>query len=78
MIACCVPLINVSLSTMQYDTTRAKSCGVWTPKAPDESGYAGVVTSLNDQTAAAPVWWVLIHKLERGNPGGGGDHSLPP
>ena len=66
MIACCVPLINVSLSTMQYDTTRAKTCGVWTPKAPDESGYAGVVSSLNDQTAAAPVWWVLIHKLSKG------------
>ncbi|UIA92988.1 conjugal transfer protein TraG N-terminal domain-containing protein [Erwinia tracheiphila] len=66
MMACCVPLINVSLSTMQYDTTRAKTCGVWTPKAPDESGYAGVVSSLNDQTAAAPVWWVLMHKLSKG------------
>jgi hypothetical protein len=65
MIACCVPLINVSLSTMQYDTTgqRAVVCG---PKAPDESGYAGVVTSLNGQTAAAPLWWVLIHKLSKG------------
>ncbi|HIE9447006.1 TPA: conjugal transfer protein TraG N-terminal domain-containing protein [Klebsiella pneumoniae] len=66
MLACCVPLVNVSLSTMQYDTSRAKTCGTWTPKAPDESGYSGVVSSLNDETAAAPIWWVLVHKLSKG------------
>lgn len=66
MLACCVPLINVSLSTLQYDTSRAKTCGTWMPKAPDESGYSGVVSSLDDQTAAAPVWWVMVHKLSKG------------
>ncbi|ULR31694.1 conjugal transfer protein TraG N-terminal domain-containing protein [Dickeya fangzhongdai] len=66
MLACCVPLINVSLSTMEYDTSRAKTCGTWTPKAPDESGYASVVTSLNNQAAAVPVWWAVVHRLSKG------------
>lgn len=66
MITCCVPLINVSLSTMSYDTSRAKTCGVWTPKAPDDSGYSNVISSLNDQTAATPLWWALVHRLSKG------------
>ncbi|MEG3127001.1 conjugal transfer protein TraG N-terminal domain-containing protein [Pantoea cypripedii] len=66
MVICCVPLINVSLDTLQYDTSRAKSCGSWIPKAPDESGYASIVSSLNNQTASAPIWWVLVHKLSKG------------
>ncbi|WOY02039.1 conjugal transfer protein TraG N-terminal domain-containing protein [Dickeya fangzhongdai] len=66
MLACCVPLINVSLSAIEYDASRAKTCGTWTPKAPDESGYSGVVSSLNDQTAAVPVWWAVVHRLSKG------------
>ncbi|SMG61694.1 conjugal transfer protein TraG N-terminal domain-containing protein [Cedecea sp. NFIX57] len=66
MLTCCVPLINVSLSTITYDLSRAKTCGTWTPKAPDESGYATIISSLNNQTAAAPVWWMLVHKLSKG------------
>ncbi|MDC9589471.1 conjugal transfer protein TraG N-terminal domain-containing protein [Xenorhabdus sp. XENO-10] len=59
MVVCCVPLVNVSLSTLQYDQSRAKSCGTWTPKAPDKSGYAPVISSLNNQTAA-------VHRLSKG------------
>lgn len=66
MLACCVPLVNVSLSTLQHDTSRAKVCGTWTPKAPAESGYSGIVSSLDNQTAAVPVWWILVHKLSKG------------
>ncbi|KML70035.1 conjugal transfer protein TraG N-terminal domain-containing protein [Pectobacterium peruviense] len=66
MLACCVPLINLSLSTMQYDTSRAKTCGTWTPLSPDESGYSSVVSSLNDQTAAVPFWWAVVHRLSKG------------
>ncbi len=32
MIACCVPLIQVSLTTLEFDKTRAKTCGTRTPK----------------------------------------------
>lgn len=66
MIACCVPLIQVSLSTLEFDKTRAKTCGTWTPKAPDESGYNNIISSMDGESAAAPVWWVLVHKLSKG------------
>jgi hypothetical protein len=66
MIACCVPLISVNLETLKYDASRAEICGTWTPKPPEESGYSFIVSSLNNQTASAPVWWILIHKLSKG------------
>lgn len=66
MIACCVPLIQVSLTTLEFDRTRAKTCGTWTPKAPGESGYSNIISSMDNEYAAAPVWWVLIHKLSKG------------
>ncbi|OTA19820.1 conjugal transfer protein TraG [Xenorhabdus beddingii] len=66
MVACGVPLVNVSLSTLQYDQSRAKSCGTWTPQAPNESGYAPVMSSLNNQTAAVPIWWAVVHRLSKG------------
>ncbi|SFN78546.1 conjugal transfer protein TraG N-terminal domain-containing protein [Xenorhabdus japonica] len=66
MVVCCVPLVNVSLTTLQYDPSRAKSCGTWTPKAPDSSGYAPVISSLNNQTAAVPLWWAVVHRLSKG------------
>ncbi|CAM4015207.1 conjugal transfer protein TraG N-terminal domain-containing protein [Xenorhabdus thuongxuanensis] len=66
MVVCCVPLVNVSLTTLQYDASRAKSCGTWTPQAPDKSGYAPVISSLNNQTAAVPLWWAMVHRLSKG------------
>ncbi|WP_426576255.1 conjugal transfer protein TraG N-terminal domain-containing protein [Xenorhabdus stockiae] len=66
MVVCCVPLVNVSLSTLQYDTSRAKICGTWTPTTTDNSGYASVISSLNNQTAAVPLWWAVVHRLSKG------------
>ncbi|MDE9467248.1 conjugal transfer protein TraG N-terminal domain-containing protein [Xenorhabdus bovienii] len=66
MIACCVPLVQVSLSTLQYDPSRAKTCGTWTPKSPQETGYAPVISSLGEHTAAVPVWWAVVHRLSKG------------
>ncbi|ELF4281886.1 conjugal transfer protein TraG N-terminal domain-containing protein [Salmonella enterica] len=66
MITCCVPLIQVSLTTLEFDKTRAKTCGTWSPKAPDESGYNGIISSMDGESAAIPVWWVLVHKLSKG------------
>ncbi len=31
---CCVPLMEVSVSTLQFDTSRTKTCGTWTPVKP--------------------------------------------
>nr|WP_159465187.1 conjugal transfer protein TraG N-terminal domain-containing protein [Scandinavium goeteborgense] len=66
MIACCVPLLNVSLDTLKYDGSRAATCGTWTPKPPGDTGYANIVSSLNGQTAKVPVWWMVVHKLSKG------------
>ncbi|MED8913229.1 conjugal transfer protein TraG N-terminal domain-containing protein [Escherichia coli] len=63
---CCVLLMEVSVSTLQFDTSRAKTCGSWTPVKPEESGYSGVVSSLDNQTAKIPLWWMLVHKLSKG------------
>ncbi|HGC4245161.1 TPA: conjugal transfer protein TraG N-terminal domain-containing protein, partial [Escherichia coli] len=52
MVACCVPLVQVTLDTLKFDRSRAQTCGVWTPKAPGDTGYSGVISSLGDRTAA--------------------------
>ncbi|END7051129.1 conjugal transfer protein TraG N-terminal domain-containing protein [Escherichia coli] len=66
MISCCVPLVQVTLDTLSFDKSRVQTCGVWTPEEPGETGYSGVISSIGDQTAAAPVWWVVVHKLSKG------------
>ncbi|HDJ1464071.1 TPA: conjugal transfer protein TraG N-terminal domain-containing protein, partial [Serratia rubidaea] len=66
MLACCLPLMNVSLDTIKYDSCRASTCGTWTPKKPDETGYANIMSSMNGQTAKVPVWWLVVHKLSKG------------
>ncbi|MFP1878500.1 conjugal transfer protein TraG N-terminal domain-containing protein [Lonsdalea quercina] len=66
MIACCLPLINVSLDTIKYDSSRAATCGTWTPKKPGDTGYANIVSSMNGQAAKVPVWWLVVHKLSKG------------
>ncbi|QTF09651.1 conjugal transfer protein TraG [Brenneria izadpanahii] len=66
MIACCLPLINVSLDTIKYDSSRASTCGTWTPKKPGDTGYANIVSSMNGQAAKVPVWWLVVHKLSKG------------
>ncbi|HFV8254126.1 TPA: conjugal transfer protein TraG N-terminal domain-containing protein, partial [Escherichia coli] len=58
--------VQVTLDTLKFDRSRAQTCGVWTPKAPGDTGYSGVISSLGDRTAAAPVWWVVVHKLSKG------------
>lgn len=66
ILTCGVPLFNVSVSTLQYDSSRAKTCGTWTPKAPEDTGYSTVVSSLGDKTASIPLWWYLMHRLSKG------------
>lgn len=66
ILACCVPLFNVSVDTIQYDSSRAKTCGTWTPKKPGDTGYSTVISSLGDRTASIPLWWYLMHRLSKG------------
>lgn len=66
MIACCLPLMDISLDTIKYDSSRASTCGTWTPKKPDETGYANIISSMNGEIAKVPVWWLVVHKLSKG------------
>lgn len=66
IIFCCVPLMEVSVSSLKYDISRTQQCGTWTPAKPEDSGYSSVVSSLDGQTAKVPIWWMLVHKLSKG------------
>ncbi|EAA9301188.1 conjugal transfer protein TraG [Salmonella enterica] len=62
----CVPLLNIDITQMKYDTDRSKQCNFSIPAAPDQSGYAPLVSDLNGRTGAVPVWWYLIHAVSKG------------
>ncbi|HBM3184889.1 TPA: conjugal transfer protein TraG N-terminal domain-containing protein [Klebsiella oxytoca] len=64
--ACCIPLLDVSISTMKFDTTKAETCGYWTPVKPEKTGYNVIISSMNNQKAKIPAWWLLVHKLSKG------------
>ncbi|USB67177.1 conjugal transfer protein TraG N-terminal domain-containing protein [Klebsiella pneumoniae] len=62
----CVPLIDIDLTQMKYNTDRSKQCNFSIPATPEQSGYATLVNDLSGQTAAVPVWWYLVHTISKG------------
>ncbi len=66
MIACCVPLIQVSLTTLEFDKTRAKTCGTGHQKRLMKVVTITLSPVWTAKAQAAPVWWVLVHKLSKG------------
>lgn len=62
----CVPLLNIDITQMKYNTDRSKQCNVSTPVTPDKSGYAPLVSDISGRTAAVPVWWYLVHAVSKG------------
>jgi len=65
MLFCCVPLLPVDISTIKFDSSRAKQCGVSVP-IPQNSGYKGLVNDFDGKTAEVPVWWYLLHMVSKG------------
>ncbi|HDL7749460.1 TPA: conjugal transfer protein TraG N-terminal domain-containing protein [Yersinia enterocolitica] len=65
MLFCCVPLLAVDISTIKFDSSRAKQCGVNVP-APQNSGYKALVNDFDGKTAEVPVWWYLLHMISKG------------
>lgn len=55
----CVPLLNIDLDTIKYDTTRSKQCGMSVPQ-PANIGYQPIINSLGGKTAAVLVWSGLV------------------
>ncbi|ELW2865961.1 conjugal transfer protein TraG N-terminal domain-containing protein [Salmonella enterica] len=60
-----VPLLNLDLSTIQYDTSRSRQCG-YSVVQPEDSGYRPLINELSNQTASVPVWWYFTHALSKG------------
>ncbi|ECG0938647.1 conjugal transfer protein TraG [Salmonella enterica subsp. salamae] len=61
----CVPMLNIDLDTIKYDTTRSKQCGMSVPQ-PADTGYQPIINSLGGKTAAVPVWWYFVHVISKG------------
>ncbi|QIP34456.1 conjugal transfer protein TraG N-terminal domain-containing protein [Komagataeibacter nataicola] len=59
-----IPFIPVSLSTIQFDTTRSQQCQVSTPQ-PASTGWTTSFTALNNQSALVPVWWFFMHAISK-------------
>ncbi|NCG54051.1 conjugal transfer protein TraG N-terminal domain-containing protein [Serratia fonticola] len=62
----CLPMFDVSLSTLQFDISRSKTCGYSIPNRPDATGYGGLVSELAGQSAAVPAWWMFTHLMSKG------------
>lgn len=60
------PLIPMSLSNIQYNERASVQCGYKVPATPDKSGYAPFVTTFADRQARIPIWWMLMHKIDKG------------
>lgn len=59
-----MPMIPISLSTIQFDTTRSTQCQVDIPQ-PSETGWQPAFTTLNNQTALVPIWWFFVHAISQ-------------
>lgn len=59
-----IPMIPVSLNTLQFDMTRSRQCQV-DVAAPSKTGWALSYTQLNGQQALIPVWWFFVHGLSK-------------
>lgn len=59
-----IPVIDVNLSTIQFDNSRSKQCQVNVPK-PNDTRWNDAFTTLNGQSAKVPVWWFFVHSVSR-------------
>lgn len=60
----CVPSIDVDMATIKFDTSRSTQCQISVPQ-PADTGWSKSFTTLNNQSAKVPVWWVFMHTLSR-------------
>lgn len=65
MFLTCVPLFEVSYSTLQFNTERMRECGFTTYK-PSDTGLAGLSSELGDKKPALPMWWAFTYSVGKG------------
>ncbi|WP_028622329.1 conjugal transfer protein TraG N-terminal domain-containing protein [Pseudomonas sp. Ant30-3] len=59
-----IPFIDINLGTIKYDQARSAQCQVNVPQ-PTDTGWSQSFSTLNNQSAKVPVWWVFMHALSR-------------
>lgn len=59
---CGIPVVNVSISTLQFDQSRAQQCQYSLP-SPSSTGWETSFSALNGQSAQMPIWWAFMHAL---------------
>jgi hypothetical protein len=59
-----IPFIDVDLNIIQFDESRSTQCQVNIPQ-PGETGWSQSFSTLNNQSAKAPVWWFFLHAISR-------------
>ncbi|WP_436286539.1 conjugal transfer protein TraG N-terminal domain-containing protein [Serratia nevei] len=59
-----IPVIDVSMDTIKFDTTRSKQCQVQVPQ-PQDTGWSQTFTTLNHQSARVPLWWFFTHATSK-------------
>lgn len=66
MMFCCVPMIEIVLSTITYDVDCSKQCELFISAKPSETSYQQLANKLNDQLAKVSLWWYFGHALSKG------------
>lgn len=59
-----IPFIPMSLNTISFDTSRSTQCQVNVP-LPADTGWSNTFTTLNNQNALVPVWWLFMHSISK-------------
>ncbi|WP_416772837.1 conjugal transfer protein TraG N-terminal domain-containing protein [Pseudomonas sp. RHF3.3-3] len=59
-----VPVMTVSLSTLEFDQSRSEQCQHQAP-LPQNTGWSKSFTTLNGQSAKVPFWWFFVHSASK-------------
>lgn len=60
------PAIPISLNKIEMNVEQSKQCGYAVPKRPEQTSYGSLSTELSGQTAKVPLWWGLMHMINKG------------
>ncbi|KPX29900.1 MULTISPECIES: conjugal transfer protein TraG N-terminal domain-containing protein [Pseudomonas syringae group] len=64
IILACMPLVNVSIDTIQFDRSRSDQCQYSIPN-PADTGWETSFSTLNGKSATVPVWWLFVHAMSK-------------
>lgn len=60
------PMLPISLNNLAYNVDRSKQCGYKVPLAPQQTGYADMVSEFSNKQAKVPLLWGLVHAINKG------------